>query len=96
MKRICPNCGHDVNLAAHREACPTPPIPADETFLQRLARVQPMAPTGHVAFDPPAAFRIDGDDLVVWVDGVRLRAPLSAVTVEQYPSPMFSHGPLVP
>ena len=83
MKRICPNCGHDVNLAAHREACPHAPIHADETFLQRLARVQPTALTGHVVFDPPAAFRVDGGDLVVWVDGVRLRAPLSAVTVEE-------------
>lgn len=96
MKHVCPNCCHDVNLAAHREACRPAPIPADETFLLRLARVQPTAPTGHVAFDPPAAFRVDGGDLVVWVDGVRFRVPLSAVTVEQYPSPIFRHGPLVP
>ena len=83
MRRICPGCGHDINGAEHRDACSSATIPVDETFLQRLARVQPTAPTGYVVFNPPAAFRVDGGDLVVWVDGVRLRAPLSAMTVEQ-------------
>ena len=66
------------------------------TFVDQIKARQPAADTGHVAISPPAAFRVEDGVLRVWVDGRRLTVPLEHVREEQYPPPMFAHGPLTP